>query len=182
MRSDLFTRLAPVFCLLMAVSAAQADIIIRADKPGREVSPTLYGAFFEDINRAGDGGVYAEMLQNRSFEDASVPIGWSLIQAEGGKATMAVVKDDPPINLRNLTHLKLEMTSPGTVGIYNEGFKGTSLTGNTSSLPSLDVTATSASSPGTGAGGSTSAPSGRFSSVLPAFFCAQVSLSRTVKP
>ena len=49
-------------------------------------------------------------------------------------------------------------------------------------LAALDVTATSASSPGTGAGGSTSAPSGTLSNVLPAFLRAQVSLRRTVKP
>ena len=44
----------------------------------RELFPTaedLYGLFFEDINRAGDGGMYPEMIRNRSFEDSLVPAG-----------------------------------------------------------------------------------------------------------
>ena len=36
----------------------------------------LYGIFFEDINRAGDGGLYPEMLRNRSFEDSVLPEGY----------------------------------------------------------------------------------------------------------
>ena len=42
----------------------------------------LYGIFFEDINRAGDGGLYPEMLRNRSFEDSVLPEGY--IQQEDG--------------------------------------------------------------------------------------------------
>ena len=37
------------------------------------VSEDLYGLFFEDINRAGDGGIYPEMIRNRSFEDSLIP-------------------------------------------------------------------------------------------------------------
>jgi len=37
------------------------------------ISPHLYGIFFEDINFAGDGGLYAEMVRNRSFEDIRPP-------------------------------------------------------------------------------------------------------------
>jgi alpha-N-arabinofuranosidase len=37
------------------------------------VSPSLYGLFFEEINRAGDGGIYGELIRNRSFEDTVIP-------------------------------------------------------------------------------------------------------------
>ena len=37
------------------------------------VEPSLYGLFFEDINRAGDGGLYPELLRNRTFEDSLHP-------------------------------------------------------------------------------------------------------------
>ena len=47
---------------------------IRSDG-ARPVAPDLYGLFFEDINRAGDGGLYPEMLRNRAFEDGLVPKG-----------------------------------------------------------------------------------------------------------
>ena len=44
----------------------------------RPVSPLLYGIFFEDINQAGDGGLYAELVRNRSFEDMLLPTGTRL--------------------------------------------------------------------------------------------------------
>ena len=42
------------------------------------VAEDLYGLFYEDINRAGDSGIYPEMLRNRSFEDSLVPEGCTL--------------------------------------------------------------------------------------------------------
>ncbi|HVT80703.1 MAG TPA: hypothetical protein VHM90_08595, partial [Phycisphaerae bacterium] len=110
-------------------TAMGAEIVVRADKPGPAVSPTLYGAFFEDINRAGDGGIYGEMLQNRSFEDATVPLGWTL-RNEGDPAAEMKLAKDAPINPRNPTQLKVTVTKAGAgVVVFNEGFKGTSLQG-----------------------------------------------------
>src|SRR5690242_3254399 len=59
------------------ISVLADELTIHLDRPGAKVSPTLYGAFFEDINRAGDGGLYAEMVQNRSFEDNPCLIAWT---------------------------------------------------------------------------------------------------------
>ena len=49
--------------------AQEADnvITVETQKPGAEVQPTMYGIFFEDINFAADGGLYAELVKNRSF-------------------------------------------------------------------------------------------------------------------
>ena len=44
------------------------DITINTCHKLRDVSPLLYGIFFEDINYAGDGGLYGELIANRSFE------------------------------------------------------------------------------------------------------------------
>lgn len=52
----------------------------------RPVAPDLYGLFFEDINRAGDGGLYPEMLRNRAFEDGLVP-GGCTADPDGGYFT-----------------------------------------------------------------------------------------------
>ena len=52
----------------------------------RPVAPDLYGLFFEDINRAGDGGLYPEMLRNRAFEDSLVP-GGCTADPDGGYFT-----------------------------------------------------------------------------------------------
>ena len=51
------------------------QINISPDKKLCDVSPALYGIFFEDINRSGDGGLYAEMLVNRAFDDGVIPDG-----------------------------------------------------------------------------------------------------------
>lgn len=58
---------------MAGMSAAQAQVTIDLDaaRQGVKVSPTLYGIFFEEINHGGEGGLYAELLQNRSFEDAA---------------------------------------------------------------------------------------------------------------
>ncbi len=50
-------------------------ITFSPDKKVCDISPALYGIFFEDINRAGDGGLYAEMLINRAFDDGVIPQG-----------------------------------------------------------------------------------------------------------
>ena len=92
------------------------SIRVEADKPGVRVSPLLYGIFFEEINRAGDGGLYAEMLQNRSFEDAAVPLGWSAVQGDGKMA----LDTSQPLNANNPTSLRLE----GRIRVANNGFKG----------------------------------------------------------
>ena len=45
---------------------------------GHTVPESLYGIFFEEIDHAGDGGLYAELVQNRGFEDSTVPEGYRL--------------------------------------------------------------------------------------------------------
>ena len=52
-----------------AAGSAQVKVNVDAAHMGATVSPRLYGIFFEEINHAGDGGLYAELVQNRSFED-----------------------------------------------------------------------------------------------------------------
>lgn len=53
-------------------------IVVNLKEEGAAVSSSLFGIFFEEINHAGDGGLYAELVQNRSFEDAQLPEGFSL--------------------------------------------------------------------------------------------------------
>ena len=56
----------------------EETITIDLQKPGSSISPTMYGVFFEEINRAGDGGLYAELVWNRSFEDNTLPEGFTI--------------------------------------------------------------------------------------------------------
>ncbi|MGC3989747.1 MAG: alpha-L-arabinofuranosidase C-terminal domain-containing protein [Chthoniobacteraceae bacterium] len=105
---------------------ATDTLTIRADQPGAAVSPTLYGAFFEDINRAGDGGLYAEMVQNRSFEDfPDRPLAWTTLENPTARYVITLDRSQP-LNAKNPTSLKLQVDSisGGRVGLYNQGFKG----------------------------------------------------------
>jgi len=52
------------------------DLDIAANPTNIKIQPTMYGIFFEDINFSADGGLYAEMVKNRSFEFESLLIGW----------------------------------------------------------------------------------------------------------
>jgi alpha-L-arabinofuranosidase len=53
--------------------ATSGSITIDATKPGPRIPSSLYGIFFEEISHAGEGGLYAELIQNRGFEDARLP-------------------------------------------------------------------------------------------------------------
>lgn len=100
-----------------------ARLTVELDKPGAAVSPMLYGIFFEEINRSGDGGIYAEMVQNRSFEDASFPVAWSLVKAPGAEGALSL-DHSRPLNAKNPTSLRLEVTRSGRVGVASYGFRG----------------------------------------------------------
>ncbi len=56
--------------------AAPLTLTVNAAQPGHAVSPDLYGAFFEEINYAGVGGIYAELIRNRAFMDPATPAQW----------------------------------------------------------------------------------------------------------
>ena len=56
----------------LALHAQTNELVIQTKKLGAEIQPTMYGLFFEDINYAADGGLYAELVKNRSFEFLSL--------------------------------------------------------------------------------------------------------------
>jgi alpha-L-arabinofuranosidase len=95
-----------------------ARIPIDASAQGTPISPILYGIFFEEINHAGDGGLYAELVRNRSFEDADTPQAWTLL---GDGAKMAI-DTAVPLNSRNPSSLRWEVM--GSASLVNEGYWG----------------------------------------------------------
>ncbi|MBO4906262.1 MAG: carbohydrate binding domain-containing protein [Bacteroidaceae bacterium] len=107
-------------CAIMSTAAqAQTTLTIDAAQRGAVISPSLYGIFFEEINHAGDGGLYAELVQNRSFEDdTEQPAHWQTV----GSAQAAVCTDDN-LNSRQAHNLHLTVNADGD-GIRNEGFWG----------------------------------------------------------
>jgi len=94
------------------------EMVIKTNKPGAEIQPTMYGLFFEDINYAADGGLYAELVKNRSFEFPDRLMGWKPF----GKVT---VRNDGPFE-RNPHYVRLEYAGHPHkhTGLDNEGFFG----------------------------------------------------------
>ena len=100
---------------------------IQADEPGALVSSNLFGIFFEEINYAGEGGLYGEMVRNRAFSSSTSASFWTLV-TQGSAAGAMVVDAAQPLNTNIPNSLKLSMTSgTGSVGAGNSGFWGMSL-------------------------------------------------------
>ena len=101
-----------------------ADVTIQVNQPGALVSSNLFGIFFEEINFAGDGGLYAEMVRNRSFYDAANADYWTFVTQGSAVGAMAVDATQP-LNTNMPNSLKLTMTSgAGSVGAANNGYWG----------------------------------------------------------
>ena len=62
------------------IKEAKAKITVEVNKPGHRIPSTLFGSFFEDINHSSDGGLYPELIRNRSFEDSDTLQNWKFIQ------------------------------------------------------------------------------------------------------
>jgi alpha-N-arabinofuranosidase len=108
------------------------QMTVAADRPGPKINPWFYGAMTEEINHAYDGGLYAELIQNRIFkDDPNQPVHWSLVQDGGGTGALALDKTDP-LNPELSVSLKLDVTMPGArVGAANDGFWGIPVRPNT---------------------------------------------------
>ena len=115
--------------LVAAISAAAqpAKIFVAVDQPGHSISPTLWGIFFEDINLSADGGIYPELVRNRSFEDADTPEFWKFANVGDGKSEASVIMADehaqpPPLNAFNRKSLRVKVD--GAFTLQNEGYWG----------------------------------------------------------
>ncbi|WP_455587114.1 alpha-L-arabinofuranosidase C-terminal domain-containing protein [Bacteroides sp.] len=114
-----------ILLLLLVLSvlriSGQTVCEIDASRPGAAIQPTMYGIFFEDINFAADGGLYAELVKNRSFEFPQPFVGWTPF----GQVT---VNTERPCFERNPHYISV--TNDGGLlraGLDNEGFRGIGL-------------------------------------------------------
>ena len=107
-------------------SNAQVTINVDASNPGIKVSPNLYGIFFEDINHAADGGLYAELISNRSFEDddKNIPT-WKTAAQEGAKINTQLINKGLLNNAQGKAlQLTIAAKPAATASLINEGFWG----------------------------------------------------------
>ncbi|MFF5536110.1 alpha-L-arabinofuranosidase C-terminal domain-containing protein [Streptomyces cinerochromogenes] len=97
-------------------------ITVDPSATGPKIDKTMYGVFFEDINRAADGGLYAELVQNRSFEySADDNTAYTPLTAWTVSGTAQVVNDSGRLNDRNRAYLSLAAGSSVTNAGYNTG-------------------------------------------------------------
>lgn len=96
----------------------EAEFVVDTQKTGSPIESTMYGVFFEDINFGADGGLYAELIKNRSFEFDYPLAGWSPF----GSVT---IETKNPCFDRNPHFARLSFMKELTgTGLENEGFKG----------------------------------------------------------
>jgi alpha-L-arabinofuranosidase len=108
--------------------AAETKITVEVTKPGHTISPTLFGIFFEDINLSADGGIYPELIRNRSFEDADTLQNGKFVSADN-KSTASISTADvqarpplPPLNPFNRKSLCIKANGP--FKLENNGYWG----------------------------------------------------------
>ena len=115
-------RLTALLALSLALGVqAQHTMTVDVAKPTAKIQPTMYGVFFEDINFGADGGLYAELVKNRSFEFPQPFVGW----VPFGQVT---VEDEKPCFDRNPHYIRI--VNDGRLlraGIDNEGYRGIGL-------------------------------------------------------
>ena len=135
-----------LFFLFISCCFSQAQqITVSAGKPVTEISPTMWGVFFEDINFAADGGLYAELVKNRSFEFSLPMMGWKQIRQEGNGRTLPTFYS--PADPVNPHYLQIVADAPaGLFGIENEGFRGMGI--KKDDQYNFSISARSASTPG----------------------------------
>ena len=124
-----FLKLIAFMCCVMLTnndSLAQTNVLtVKANEIKGSIQPTMWGVFFEDINFGADGGVYAELVKNRSFEFTRPLMGWRILgrpKTEGDFLVQNRQKTNPA-NPRFL-RITIHEVSNKTIGLSNEGFRG----------------------------------------------------------
>src|SRR5580692_4496902 len=116
-----------VACLITFLAASfvarAATIEVQTDQPGAQINPAMWGIFFEDINFGADGGLYAELVKNRSFEFPDPLMGWIKISPSLAHGELSV-RDDDPFDAANPHYARVASSGTAPFGLSNEGFRG----------------------------------------------------------
>ena len=129
MKQNLITKIGLCGLLLNGLysQAQKTNIVVNTSTTITKIQPTMYGVFFEDINFAADGGLYAEMIKNRSFEFEAPLMGWTQPNSdrhsynkESGIATTIKALE----NKSNPSFCRVLINDANGYSLINEGFRG----------------------------------------------------------
>lgn len=129
MRQNLITKITLCGFLLngLYANAQKTNLEVNTTNTVTKIQPTMYGAFFEDINFAADGGLYAEMIKNRSFEFEAPLMGWEQPNSDkhsfnttSGIATTIKALE----NKTNPSFCRVLINDAKGFSMINEGFRG----------------------------------------------------------
>jgi len=115
--------------LLAASGVTEAQhnnvITVNTKNLSGKISPTMWGVFFEDINMGADGGIYAELVKNRSFEFFRPLMGWTVNGTKVKEGDMLILHRSPS-HTANPRFLRTTVSNAaqGDAGLLNEGFRG----------------------------------------------------------
>lgn len=100
---------------------SSAQIVVKVNEPKAIIQPTMWGIFFEDINMAADGGLYAELVKNRSFEFTQPLMGWKEQNKQNGSVLIVNRNGENTVNPR---FARVSVKTDEPYGLTNEGFRG----------------------------------------------------------
>ncbi len=122
-----FSKFCTIFLYVLSIgiqilTAQTHNISVDLKKPGSPIQRTMYGIFFEDINYGADGGLYAEMVKNRSFDFPQNLLGWTAFGRVSVRTEDAPFPNNPHyVRLSYAGHVERQ------TGLDNEGFFGISV-------------------------------------------------------
>lgn len=115
--------------LTPAAEELSCRLEVDVHRPVGRVSPVMWGIFFEDINFAADGGIYAELVKNRSFEFNQPLMGWQVVRPPGSTALVGLSSREP-LHPHNPQYLDVTLGAADRgVALINEGFRGMGIRG-----------------------------------------------------
>jgi len=136
-----FTLVSVLLAFAPLFSQTPTELVVRVNEPVADIQPTMWGIFFEDINFAADGGIYAELVKNRSFEFDEPLMGWlqpnsdrHSLNEKSGMAT--AIKDG---NSPNNHYIRIEVKNDNGYELINEGFRGIGIKSGDLYMLSLDA-------------------------------------------
>ena len=125
MKSLTIFKIALLYSMLSGLNAFSQEHIISVNvsKPVAPIQPTMWGIFFEDINFAADGGIYAELVKNRSFEFFKPLMGWRIIKADTTTGVTILNQSEKTPDNPRYVRININRGEP-SFGLSNEGFRG----------------------------------------------------------